>query len=75
MAFARKINNDELWEFIKDFSKKYEGLTPGAGFLKTYFKVSLQCIHQKLAIFERKGYIKRLKKGKNYISYIVIINE
>ena len=63
--------NKVLLEFIKKFFKEY-GLTPGAGFLAGYFKVTIRTIDNKLEQLEQSGDIKRIKKVKNYTSYEIL---
>ena len=72
MTYERKVDNDEIWDFIKKYSIEYKGFTPHAPLMAGIFGVTVQCIHQKLHMFEKKGLIKYLKKNKNNVAYIII---
>lgn len=72
MGFPKKLDNDVLFQFIKEYADKYNQFTPSPGFLAPYFGVSRPCIHQKMKILEKRGLIKRFKKGANVTAYIVI---
>ena len=72
MTFIKKLDNDVLFAFMKDYAKKYNQFTPPPGFLSPYFGVTVQCIHQKLNILEKRGLIKQIKRKKNNIAYIIL---
>lgn len=72
MAYPKKIDENKLVDFMQDYAKKYNQFTPNPAFIAEWFDVSLQCIHNHLKSLVKKGKIRRLKKNKNYVAYIVL---
>ena len=71
MAYDKKLDSLEMYEFIKEFHMMYN-FNPDIKFLTKRFKVSKVLIHHKLRQLEKMGMVERVKDKKYYTSYKII---
>ena len=69
----KKIDREEMYDFISDFYNRYNQV-PCIGFLAGWYKVSMQRIRDLIRDFADEGRMKLIKKNKNIVGYLIIKN-
>jgi|GEM_PF-6583784 len=72
MTFIEEIKATDVLKKIRDVYRDHEVL-PCTGFLAGTMKCTIHTIYRKMDELERLGYIKRIKKDKNFTKYELLI--